>query len=230
MQLLENNKLDQISDIEDQRQHHFQMLMIFKACFSMMTGDYSLEVVDLLDEALLATPSFALAAEYLKKDPGCAQLIQERYIPPAYDLDELLTYPQESLGYAFAKLMRDKGFNPNLHADMTDDTDARYVELRLSQTHDIWHVVTGFGSSPIDEIGLQSFHLPQFPYPLATMLLANSLISSTLLTPEELPQLLNAISKGFHMGKQARPLFAQKWEEGWHKPLSQWREELNIFC
>jgi ubiquinone biosynthesis protein Coq4 len=43
-----------------------------------------------------------------------------------------------------------------------------------------------------------------------------------------LPELLEAIALGFQMGKTAKSLFAQKWEEGWEKPLSQWQQELNI--
>jgi ubiquinone biosynthesis protein COQ4 len=111
---------------------------------------------------------------------------------------------------------------------MLGQSDAQYVELRLSQTHDIWHTVTGFDTSVIGEIGLQAFHLPQFPYPLATMLVANSLMSSTLFGPEVLPPLMESIAKGWQMGKLAKPLFAQKWEEGWEKPLTQWQRELNI--
>jgi ubiquinone biosynthesis protein COQ4 len=30
------------------------------------------------------------------------------------------------------------------------------------------------------------------------------------------------------MGKSAKSLFAQKWEEDWEKPLTQWQTELNI--
>jgi ubiquinone biosynthesis protein Coq4 len=120
------------------------------------------------------------------------------------------------------------GFDPNLHAGMTAKSDAEYIELRLSQTHDLWHIITGFDTSLVDEIGLQAFHLPQFPYPLATMLVANSLISTTLKEPELLPQLLAAIVQGFQMGQTAKLLFAQKWEEGWEKPLTQWQSELNI--
>jgi ubiquinone biosynthesis protein Coq4 len=30
------------------------------------------------------------------------------------------------------------------------------------------------------------------------------------------------------MGLNAKPLFAQRWEDGWEKPLSQWQAELNI--
>jgi ubiquinone biosynthesis protein Coq4 len=60
------------------------------------------------------------------------------------------------------------------------------------------------------------------------MLVATSLISSTLREPETLPQLLEAIAQGFQMGKTARSLFSQKWEEEWEKPLTQWQAELNI--
>jgi ubiquinone biosynthesis protein COQ4 len=213
---------------ENQQHSHFQMMVIFKSFFAMLAGDESLQSVGEMSDALLETPAFDLAAQHLKRDPACAVLIQERYIPPAHDLNKLLTYPENSLGYIYAAAMKKSGFDPNLHTDMTAESDAKYVELRLSQTHDIWHVITGFDTSAIGEIGLQAFHLPQFPYPLATMLIANSLISSTLLNPEELPQLLDAIAQGWQMGETGKALFAQKWEEAWDKPLAQWQAELNI--
>lgn len=211
-----------------QQQSHFQILLILKSFFAGLMGDTSLNTVDELSYGLLEMPAFDLAAQHLKQDSAAAELICDRYIPSDYDLDNLLTYPKDSLGYAFAGAIKDAGFDPNLHQDMTAETDAKYVELRLSQTHDIWHVVTGFDTSVIGEIGLQAFHLPQFPYPLATMLIANTLMSFTLLTPEKLPPLINAIAQGLQMGKAAKSLFAQKWEEGWEKPLAQWRQELNI--
>ncbi len=50
--------------------------------------------------------------------------------------------------------------------------DAHAVDLRLSQTHDNWHPITGFDTSTIGEIVLQAFRLSQFPYPLASRLMA----------------------------------------------------------
>jgi len=228
MQLIDFLKTNQPADAELQQQIHYQMLLIFKNFFAMLSGDSSLKSVGELTDALLETPAFDLAAQRLKQDPACAALIRERYIPPAHDLDQLLTYPPDSLGYIYATAMKQIGFDPNLHTGMTAETDAKYVELRLSQTHDLWHIVTGFDSSEIGEIGLQAFHLSQFPYPLATMLVANGLISSTLLAPEILPNLLEAIAQGLQMGKTANALFAQKWEASWEKPLTQWRAELDI--
>jgi ubiquinone biosynthesis protein COQ4 len=228
MILMDLVQANQPSTPEVQQQNHFQMLLIFKSFFAMLAGDDSLQPVGEMVSALVETPAYDLAAQHLKRDPDCAALIRERYIPCAHNLDELLSYPQNSLGYIYAATIKKAGFDPNLHKDMRYKSDAEYVELRLSQTHDIWHIVTGFDTSPIGEIGLQAFHLPQFPYPLATMLIANSLMSSTLLTPETLPQLLDAIALGWQMGKKTKPLFAQKWEEAWEKPLAQWQAELNI--
>jgi ubiquinone biosynthesis protein COQ4 len=205
-----------------------QTMLIFKSFVAMLMGDDSLRSVGEMSSALLETPAFDLAARHLKRDPACAELIGDRYIPPAHDLDRLLTYPENSLGYIYANAMKRSGFDPNLHAGMTAKSDAHYVELRLSQTHDLWHILTGFNTSGIGEIGLLAFHLPQFPYPLATMLIANSLIASTLFDPTQLPSLLAAIGQGWQMGETAQALFAQKWEEAWDKPLTQWQTELNI--
>jgi len=46
--------------------------------------------------------------------------------------------------------------------------------------------------------------------------------------PEHLPHLLAAIETGWTLGKQAKPLFAQKWEEVWDRPLVQLRQELHL--
>jgi ubiquinone biosynthesis protein Coq4 len=203
----------------------FRVLGTFLA---MTGGDDDLELVGALTDALLATPSYGLAAEHLRRDPACAALIEERYIPGPQNLEALAALPSGSLGHAYAKRLARLGYDPNLHAGMEPSTDAVYVELRLSQTHDLWHLVTGFDTSVHGEIALQAFHLSQFPYPLASLLTAQALLSTTLFEPEQLPLLVEAILTGLQMGQQAQPLFAQRWEEGWDKPLSQWRAQLNL--
>jgi ubiquinone biosynthesis protein COQ4 len=238
MQLLNSatSNMSAIAPVQQQTQNpilkgfksFLSRLLIVKSSASILFGDNSLQTVGELTYGLLETPAYDLVAHHLNQDLACAALIRDRYIPPAHDLDTLLTYPTDSLGYIYAVEMKKKGFDPNLHAGMTAKTDPEYVELRLSQTHDLWHIITGFDTSVVGEIGLQAFHLLQFPYPLATMLVATSLISSTLKEPEALPKLLEAIAQGFQMGKTAKSLFAQKWEERWEKPLLQWQAELNI--
>jgi ubiquinone biosynthesis protein Coq4 len=196
---------------------------------ALLAGDSSLDVVGQMVDSLLDAPAFALAVEHLKSNPVSAQMIEERYMAKPHNLETLKTYPVDSLGYIYAKTMISRKFrSEDLYKDFQIYSDASYIEARLSQTHDIWHIVTGFGVSEVEEIGLQAFHLPQFPYPLAVSLLSSSLMSTLLFTPVELPSLLSMIQLGWEMGEQSQPFFAQKWEEGWEKSLFQWRQELNI--
>jgi ubiquinone biosynthesis protein COQ4 len=116
-------------------------LLIVKSSVLMLLGDNSLETVGELTYGLLETPAYDLVAQHLNQDPACAALIRDRYIPPAHDLDTLLTLSPDSLGYIYAAEIKRKGFDPNLHAGMTATSDAEYVELRLSQTHDLWHIM-----------------------------------------------------------------------------------------
>ncbi|MEH2009574.1 Coq4 family protein [Nostoc sp.] len=209
--------------------HQMRTISALQPFLAMLAGDSSLDVVGEMAVALLKTPSFDIAVEHLKGDPGSAALIEERYMALPHDLHTLLQYPPDSLGYLYSMAMKAKGFRAeDLYEKIPIYSDASYVEARLGQTHDIWHIVTGFGVSPAEEIGLQAFHLPQFPYPLAVSLLSSSMMSTLLFNPEELPTLLNAIQTGWEMGKNAKSLFAQKWESAWEKPLLQWQKELNL--
>ncbi|BCL34148.1 Coq4 family protein [Nostoc sp. MS1] len=214
-------------DSEIQRQMNFQFLTAMKGFISLLTTEGDLNAVDELSSILIHSRAFELAAETMQINPDIANLIQERYQPPVHDLEQLLQYPVDSLGYCYASTLKQSGFE-RIDPEIIINSDTAYIEYRWQQTHDIWHLITGFSASPLEEIGLQAFYLAQFRLPLASMLIANALISTTLLTPEDLPQLLKTIEKGWMMGLQAKPLFAQKWEESWEKPLSQWQKELNI--
>jgi ubiquinone biosynthesis protein Coq4 len=180
-----------------------------------------------LSTSLIDTHAFQLAVEDMKAVPEVAEIIAERYMASSHNLDALLQYPKDSLGYAYASSMKQAGFQ-TLAAEVEIDSDTSYVENRWQQTHDIWHIITGFDTSEIGEIGLQAFYLAQFQLPLASMLIANALIATTLWQPEVLSPLLSAIARGGEMGQTVKPLIAQKWEEAWEKPVSVWQAELNV--
>jgi ubiquinone biosynthesis protein Coq4/ribosomal protein S18 acetylase RimI-like enzyme len=181
-----------------------------------------------MSRALIRTEAQAQMVQVLKTDPACAVLMAERFLPRHPDVATLRQYPPHSLGGAYAAWLQSAELYSDLYSDILIEDDASYVEARLGQTHDIWHLITGFDTSAEAEIGLQAFHLAQFPYPLAALLIANALVSQTLFEPEKLPQLLAAIAQGWTLGQQAQPLFVQKWEQAWEKPLDQWRQELNL--
>lgn len=180
-----------------------------------------------LSNSLVDSFAFQLAVASMKTTPEVAALLAERYLAPPHDLGRLQQYPPGSLGYVYAHHLRQLGLQ-TLQPAIAIDSDTSYVEARWQQTHDIWHIITGFDTSEIGEIGLQAFYLAQFQLPLSSLLIANALISVTLLQPEALNGLLNAIARGWEMGKTAKPLIGQKWEEMWEKPVAVWRQELNV--
>lgn len=199
-----------------------------KAFLTLLLDDSgSLDAVDELSTSLVDSAAFQLAVEAMKTVPEVADIIAKRYIAPAHDLNALLQYPPDSLGYVYANSLKQAGFQA-IEAKVAIESDTSYVENRWQQTHDIWHIITGFDTSEIGEIGLQAFYLAQFQLPLASLLIANALISATVFEPEILPPLLNAIAQGWEMGQTAQPLIAQRWEEAWEKPVALWQAELHI--
>ncbi|MCF4966411.1 Coq4 family protein [Nostoc sp. CMAA1605] len=187
----------------------------------------NLEPVWELSNSLVDSRSFQLAVTAMKTTPEVADIIQERYIAPRHDLTVLLQYPPDSLGYTYASTMKAYEFEV-IDLNIEINSDNSYVEHRWQQTHDIWHIITGFDVTGIGEIGLQAFYLAQFQLPLASLLIANALIAATVLEPQTLSPLLRAIARGWEMGKNAKPLIAQKWEAAWEKPVEVWRKELNV--
>ena len=98
---------------------------------------------------------------------------------------------------------------------------------RLRETHDIVHVLTGFGVDGAGELGLQAFNLAQNRSPLAVMLIFGGMLSA-LQNDEPLEPLLRALARGFEMGLSAQCMIAQKLEQGWERPLRDWRQQLGL--
>ena len=120
------------------------------------------------------------------------------------------------------------GITPDTLIDPSPVTNANeFVIHRLKETHDIVHVLTGFGIDGISEIGLQGFNLAQNRSPVAVMLIFGAMLSS-LQNDEPLEPLLRALANGFQMGLNADLVIGRKLEEGWERPLNDWREELKL--
>ncbi|MBD2083928.1 Coq4 family protein [Coleofasciculus sp. FACHB-542] len=169
----------------------------------------------------------AAAITYLKSYPEIAQLFEEQYIAPTPNLEALLKLPEDSLGFAYASHMRAANLDPEFYRQVELQDDTSYLALRMRQTHDIWHTVTGFGTDPVGEIGLQAFTLAQNRSPLAVMLIA-AITLNTIKMNSDLNPLVSLIQQSYDLGDRAKPFLGQKWEEAWEKPLADWRAELNV--
>ncbi|MBD1937418.1 Coq4 family protein [Microcoleus sp. FACHB-68] len=207
---------------------NLDFLTTLKGVVSILRDPTQTDSVYDIEDGLRHTKATQLAVDYVKSKPEVAQIIQERYLAPSPDLDALLKYPENSLGYAYASYIKEAGFDPNFYRKLAVEDDASYIVLRIRQTHDIWHIVTDFSVDVVGELGLKAFELAQTRRTMSAILLAGGLLSTLFKAPEGLDSLLDRIAVGYRMGAKAKPFLAQKWEEHWDKPLSEWRKELGV--
>lgn len=207
---------------------NLDFLATLKGVVSLLRDPGKTESVYDVEDGLRHLQATELAIEFLKAKPEVADIFQERYIAPSVNLDELLQLPPESLGYAYASYLQDSGFDPNFYRRVEVEDDVSYFFLRMRQTHDIWHIVTGFNTDVAGELGLKAFELAQTHRTMSVVLIAGGLLGTLFKHPQDLDKLLEQIAIGYRLGAKAKPLFAQKWEQNWERPLQEWRQELGI--
>jgi ubiquinone biosynthesis protein COQ4 len=169
-------------------------------------------------------------AEFFARDPRGEAALRERPRLGKLDLHALAAMPVGTLGHAFGRHMLDAGLDPSALPDMASTNELEFIDAHLYETHDIWHVVTGFGTDVAHELGLQGFYLAQFPARLSLAILSGGLLN-TLVDPKaflDRDRRMEAIVQGWTMGRAARPFFGVRWAEMWDRPIDEVRRELNV--
>lgn len=163
----------------------------------------------------------------VKAIPEAYALMESRYLGPEIDLGVLSKLPQGTLGHTYATVMNTLGFDPNFFRQREIEADEDWLTMRLRKTHDIVHVITGFGPTG-GELGVLSIQAVQIGYPMCVTLQVASFGLAFKRQPERLSDLTRQSARGMAMALEMPPLIAQRWEDGWDKPIQQWRKELNI--
>ena len=133
-------------------------------------GDLA-RIADLVD-SFLDTPQMEACIARFRALPGGAAMMDERYPPLQPDLERLEALPEESLGHRYAALIRRFNYDPEFFRPRPVDTDGRWLTQRIATTHDIHHVVSGFGTAPVGENGVLAITATQIGFtahPFATV-------------------------------------------------------------
>jgi ubiquinone biosynthesis protein COQ4 len=163
--------------------------------------------------------------------PGGPEALDAKPRIGTLDLDSLLAYPEGSLGHEFAKHMKAANLDPAAIPTLEAKSPGEYVFAHYYETHDIWHVITGFGTDKAGELGLQAFYLGQGgPARLSAMILSAGFLELLLKADEwgDREARLFQIARGYVMGKHARNLFGVRWNELWGMQLADLRKRFGI--
>ena len=181
-----------------------------------------------IEDGLLQSDSTKELLRFTSKDPAVDALIKERYLKPVPDTEALSKLPKNTLGYKYFYHLDSMGFDPDYYRKIEVQNDTDYVMMRIRQTHDIWHVVTGFDTHPLGEIAVKAVELAQTHRPMAAAICAGGVFRYMLKEPELFSDCLESIVAGYHMGLQSRALLSMKWEEVWDRDLDDLRQRLGL--
>lgn len=167
--------------------------------------------------------------------PDAPALLEERpsLLERLSDRAALEALPEESLGHAYARFMRDGGIDARGLVDAAAavpreqeiDPRRRWFFDRLRDQHDLWHVLTGYGRDLAGEAALLAFTHAQN---------GNRGIGAIVLTAAwRGPRTLDCrwqryLLRCWLRGRRAAPLAFQRWEELLERPLPEVRQRLRI--
>jgi ubiquinone biosynthesis protein COQ4 len=176
---------------------------------------------------LLASPEVRRGiAEVARRTPHGARALRER--PRVrIDLEALSRLPAGTLGRALADFVREHDLDLSALPRLAARSEHEYVQAHLFETHDILHVVLGFGVDVAGELGVMACLMAQIPSWLAPTLIAGGLLQ-VMSSHEDQARRMDAITRGWQAGRRARLLFGTNWNELWATPLPEVRARLGL--
>ncbi len=189
-------------------------------------GDLS-SVADLVDN-MIDSPQMVDSIRRFKAVAGGAEMLEQRYPPLQPDIERLIQLPEGSLGRSYAELIRGLNYDPEFFRPRPTSSEAQWLTQRVATTHDIHHVVAGFGTMPAGESGVLAITAAQIGFPAYVLLTTAGQLASFRFQLQRYEELAQAVAHGMAIGRQAHCLVAARWEEGWERSISDWRLELGI--
>ncbi len=118
-------------------------------------------------EALNGNNMYRKVCEYSKSDLGRSMMERRRYLPEILDDHETLKkLPENTVGQAYVTFMEREGLSAAglveesekwwVHHEKFDD-DIDFLGCRFRDTHDLYHVLTGYGRDELGEISVLGF-------------------------------------------------------------------------
>jgi ubiquinone biosynthesis protein COQ4 len=187
-----------------------------------------LEEVFVLADLAEGSPELVRLVDELKADPRFSRIFIDRPRLGKVDLNELDQLPEGTIGREYAKFMRARGLDHESLLLIDGESDADFFRNHMRETHDLWHVATGFDTDVAGELGLQAFYLAHFAGPLPVLLLAVGMLNTLFKSMDDADRRLHAMTRGYLLGKRSQPLVGIQWSARWHERLEDLRRERNL--
>lgn len=161
------------------------------------------------------------SARTMREFPGFDEF-RARPPMPRMTMQRLDGFVAGSLGQDLRRLIVDNGYDievldPELVMGYHPELDGpnRYI----LQTHEVWHLVAGYSTSPGHEVAISGFQLAQFGHPYSRDFLAAIVALTTFTAPAAACFVIQLALEGWRHGRQTRPLTLVDWDERFDEPI-----------
>ena len=221
----------------DRKLAGFQPLKAMRHFRNLVADKEDTEQVFHIIEALKGRRSAKQAADFVQSDEGRALLADDRDLPTMLDQHENWSEClEDSVAKNYMRFMKREGLTAaGLMAesyqwlpkeDRPEDLYEWYFE-RLRDTHDLFHVLTGYGRDALGELSLLGFSYAQNHNPGIIFIAYAGAREQKKHSGTSAP-IFAAVREGQRLGKAAAKLAHQDVEKLMHEPLEAARERLNI--
>lgn len=168
---------------------------------------------------MLSKPPAGLNEKLLELGNGCLDV----------DMNELRKLPAGTLGREYARLLDDRGLQPlDVSAPLREKFASNPYPLRYTTTHDLFHVLTGFQTTPAGELGLFAFMIAQGFDVGSKARLWLMIALYAWIVPLHVPGMIRNIRVGTEMGEKAKNLLLEPLETYLSEPLDALRARLGL--
>jgi len=178
-------------------------------------------------------PSFeGIAENHARNHPGAAKALTS-LIPGHTDIEALSRCPDNTLGFLLHKMIVENGYDPEVLDRESIRLSAlphslHYLNARILQMHDVWHLVAGYTTHSSNEIAISAFQLAQFGHNYSAMFLAAVSAMSTVNEPRGFTILMQIIMEAWEHGRATPAMMSIDWEDEWNSSLESIRSRHRI--
>lgn len=173
--------------------------------------------------------------EKMRADPEGRRIVAERIpLPPEILQPEALAQlPENTLGHTYWAHLDRAGIDPKFISTRSAKVAEQYpataehqfVYDRYRDSHDLWHVLTGYGLDMAGEAGIVAFTYAQLRN-RGYLLIA--LLNALMCTKRGRPDVFRTAWRGFQHGRRTPLLLAIDWRGQLERPLDEVRREFGI--
>ncbi|MEL7541958.1 MAG: Coq4 family protein, partial [Pseudomonadota bacterium] len=154
-------------------------------------------------------------------------------MPEKIQLETLAEQPAGSIGAEFHQLIVENKFD----LEVLDRSEIglgalppplAYLNTRILQAHDLWHITAGYETTALHEIALSAFQMAQFGHNYSAQFLAVVAAVGAISPAAGYRILMDTVTTSWAHGRQTYPMMLIPWEQVWHKSADEIRDQFEI--